>query len=679
LINIVRARLKTIGESQLELARPAAMQEPRRIANAAVKDEDARLTPQRATRLLWSASVLFAVCVFAVSWWRWWTFAYTTFDLAFYVQSLWLALRGEWMVSLLNVPMLGNHAEPIVFLALPLFAIWSHPMLFVALQSAAIATLPLTAWRIARKLEIETNAAFLLALAAVLTPATGFVALHEFHPEALAAPLLLLLIEARITQRRLQFWLSFLALLACKENLALLLTGWCLVHGVIDWPRGRRWQIQWNVAPLAVAAAWFALYAFVISPALNKGNVDYLELYSHLGRSPREIVQNFFHQPQVALQAMRNAVTHGNLVWALLVPFLALPLWKPRWLLLTTPVLIPHLLSWRVSEWSIEAHYGAPFIPLLWMGTAMAVASFRFQTRWACAVFTGCLITQAALGPVRGCVDDLFAARERLWERRAKAELLSMVPREASVTAGLPYLSHLATRRELFSLHHVLKGLKTLSRKEYRVPLSDVVLVDYDDTATFNVPAGYYHPLMRYHPEIATNDVRILPSSDRLLHDYLREGPWKVRAIDSVRLYVRGENNAEFEFEPSPLPVAPGLELLGFEEVRGDQSIDFRFAWRFSGDRDRFPWLILVARGDEREFVHRMGACAIAAADGTTFEQWTAHFPPEQPLDQLRLSLLFYEHNVAAWQNALPPADRRYAFREIMLGPAAGQGGPPSR
>jgi hypothetical protein len=334
--------------------------------------------------------------------------------------------------------------------------------------------------------------------------------------------------------------------------------------------------------------------------------------------------------------------------------------------------LLPHFLSWRASEWSIEAHYGAPFIPLLWMGMAAAIASFRFQMRWASAVFVACLITQGAVGPIRGCVADLFAARERLWQRRSKAELLSMIPHDASVTAGLPYLSHLATRRELYSLHHVLKGLKTLSRKEYRVPLTEAVVVDYDDAATFNVPAGYYHPQMRYHPESSSNDVRLLPASDRLLHDYLRASTWTVRAVNSVHLFLHGANDAQFEFEPSPLPVAPGLQLLGFEQVRNDQAIRFHFAWRFSEERSRFPWLLLVARDNlnGQETVRTMGACAIAAAAGDAFEQWTAEFPPGRRLDQLQFSLLFYEHNVAAWQNAMPPGSRRYAFREIMLGAA---------
>ena len=62
-----------------------------------------------------------------------------------------------------------------------------------------------------------------MAVATLLTPASLSIAIYEFHPEALAAPLILLLIEARLAGRRGAYWLWFLAVLAIKENMAPLL------------------------------------------------------------------------------------------------------------------------------------------------------------------------------------------------------------------------------------------------------------------------------------------------------------------------------------------------------------------------------------------------------------------------------------------------------------------------
>ena len=108
---------------------------------------------QRTPRTIWWAAIIFCIIVITDSWFRWKTFQYQTFDLAFYVQGLWQMLRGQGNVSLLEVPIMGNHAEPIVFLMLPLFWIWKHPMMFVCVQALLLASMPFTAFRIARAME----------------------------------------------------------------------------------------------------------------------------------------------------------------------------------------------------------------------------------------------------------------------------------------------------------------------------------------------------------------------------------------------------------------------------------------------------------------------------------------------------------------------------------------------
>src|SRR5437667_7850548 len=84
------------------------------------------------------AALFFAVCTWT-SYVRWANFEYRTFDLAYYVQAIWQLVHGRFQVSVENVPLLGNHVEPIVFLFAPLFAIFRHPMLFVGVQNAALA------------------------------------------------------------------------------------------------------------------------------------------------------------------------------------------------------------------------------------------------------------------------------------------------------------------------------------------------------------------------------------------------------------------------------------------------------------------------------------------------------------------------------------------------------------
>ena len=79
------------------------------------------LSDRTGLKLSLVASALFFLAVTATSCARWANFEYRTFDLAFYVQGIWQFLHGRFDVSVLQVPLLGNHVEPIVFLLAPLF------------------------------------------------------------------------------------------------------------------------------------------------------------------------------------------------------------------------------------------------------------------------------------------------------------------------------------------------------------------------------------------------------------------------------------------------------------------------------------------------------------------------------------------------------------------------------
>jgi hypothetical protein len=102
------------------------------------------------------AGLFFLICTWT-SYARWANFQYRSFDLAYYVQAIWQLIHGRLDVSVENVPLLGNHVEPIVFLFAPLFAVFRHPMLFVIVQNAALATMPLVGYNIAKRLGLMEN------------------------------------------------------------------------------------------------------------------------------------------------------------------------------------------------------------------------------------------------------------------------------------------------------------------------------------------------------------------------------------------------------------------------------------------------------------------------------------------------------------------------------------------
>src|SRR4029450_13184000 len=93
-----------------------------------------------------------------------------------------------------------------------------------------------------------------------------------------------------------------------------------------------------------------------------------------------------------------------------------------------------------------------------------------------------CVVAQMWLGLLSGIVSRSADWFEGSRDRARKQAFLAQIPSTSSVMAPLPYLSHLAMREKLYSLHYILKGLKTLSRSSYEPPPPpDFVLIDYGD------------------------------------------------------------------------------------------------------------------------------------------------------------------------------------------------------
>ena len=617
--------------------------------------------------------MFFAVCTWA-SYARWANFGYRTFDLAYYVQAIWQLIHGRFEVSVQNVPLLGNHVEPIIFLFVPLFAVFRHPMLFVVVQNAALAAMGPIGYAIAKRLGFEGLRACLLSSPLLLTPAAGYIALHEFHPEALAAPLLLLMFHSRLSNSVPRHWLWFVAVLACKENMALLLAAYCAVHCVAERKRGLAELRSWYLWPMLLAILWFILCSTVITPTLNSGNIDYLALYDRLGSSPADILRNAFTQPHLIGRALAQSLTQGNLVWALLFPFFCLPLLKPRWLLMGAPVILQHLLSWRSSEWTIYFHYSAPLLPLFWMALVEAVAMINawgpvpVLARRAISLLPvlGCLVAQGLLGPGAGIVSATAQWCNETSDRARKKAFLDDIPLQASVLAPLPYLSHLAMREKLYSLHYVLKGFKTLSHTSYELPPpTDFVLIDYSDTATFDPLSGYYHPAMQ------TSDGRIIPSSDRLLHAFLKRSQWLVNECDAVTLLRRNDRVVQTGPETSNAGAETGLELGSHTTLVGiyrvgevtsiKQPFEVRLHWKFDGEREIFPWMFLrlTRHGQTEETILPKGLCAPEASAGTHEQIWRIAAASRLPPGDYAVEAIFADNSKRAWLDAKGQAHQR--------------------
>jgi hypothetical protein len=528
------------------------------------------------------------------------------------------------------------------------------------------------AFNIGQRLGLDRKTALLLAGAVLITPATGYIALHEFHPEALTAPFLLLMLHARLRGSLRAHWGWLIAVLACKENMALLIAAYCAVHVGLERKRPLAELRAWYLWPMALSIFWFLVCVKLITPALNSGNIDYLGLYDRLGESAGDIVLKAITQPQRIIGALVQSLTHGNLLWALLLPFLAVPLMRPRWLLVAAPIFLQHLLSWRSSEWTIYFHYAAPLLPLFWIALAEGVVqidrwtSIPIRRSFPFLVIAACLAGQIFLGPIGGITSttaDWFRGEQTRARKRA---FIGQIPPEASVLAPLPYLSHLAMRENLYSLHYVLKGLKTLSRSTFSPPPpTDFVLIDYGDSATFDAVAGYYHPTMR------TVEGRVVPSSDQLLHEFLKQCPWTIRSSNELTLLQHGKPEAEL---PPSIPssgesveLATGTVLNSITKSGDDlteQGLEIKMSWTFREPREVFPWMFLrlTPRDHRNGIIIARGLCAPEATVGPYQENWRITRSKQIPEGDYGVDVCFVDNTKRVWAAKSGPPDAEVAL-----------------
>jgi len=159
-------------------------------------DEHAHLFRRNAVLVL-AGAVAFAVVFALLSWLKYRAYMDARFDLGNMVQAVYNTAHWRFLeitsgeLKPRQMSRLGAHADPVLALfALP-WLVWPSPVMLLVLQAVIVATGAWPAYRLGTRVTMDPRAGAFLAGAFLLCPALGFLVLNEFHPVALAAPLLL--------------------------------------------------------------------------------------------------------------------------------------------------------------------------------------------------------------------------------------------------------------------------------------------------------------------------------------------------------------------------------------------------------------------------------------------------------------------------------------------------------
>jgi len=408
-------------------------------------------------QLLVAGIVAYAAGFAALSVLRQDAFATGRFDLGNMVQAVWSTAHGHPLhVTDLHgdqISRLGAHVDPILVLFAPLWWIWPSPDMLLVLQAIVVALGALPVFWLGRKHLSSARAGVGFALVYLVYPATGWLTLNEFHPVALATPLLLFAFWFLDEDRLLPFAVFAVAAATCKEEIPFVIAGFGVWYAVSR----RRW-IEGG-AIVAVGVAWAAVATTVVIPHFNHGQTsDFYTRYSEVGGSPGGIVRTAFTHPGRLIDA---AFTGRDLhyVLQLLWPLAFLPLLAPLVLVAALPELAVNVLSAVTTQTSIHFHYTAGLIaPLVIAAIFGAERLRRIRTLpIVTAALAVAIVGNYRLGPVPlwqhipGGQRFQARAADVTAHDRIAARALRLIPSDAVVATTNSLGAHVSARRRVLS------------------------------------------------------------------------------------------------------------------------------------------------------------------------------------------------------------------------------------
>jgi uncharacterized membrane protein len=409
--------------------------------------------------LLWLAIGAYAAGLSALSILRHRAFSTGRFDLGNMVQAVWSTAHGHPLqITGLRgdqVSRLGAHFDPILAAFAPLWLVWPSPDMLLVAQALAVALGALPVFWLAHKHLRSERAGLAFALAYLIYPPTQWLTLNEFHPVALACPLLLFAIWYLDEGRLLPFAVFALLAATTKEEIALVVAGLGIWYALVH----RRGPAG---AAIAVAGVAITLVAIeVVIPHFNRaGTSSFFTRYSEVGSTPGGIVHTALTDPW---KIVTTAFTGRGLTYLaqLLLPLALLVVLAPLALIAAVPELAVNLLSAATTQTSIHFHYTAGLIPVLLAAAVFGAKRIPPRVPVATLVVVVALAANYLLGPLPlwryfpGGEQLQAHAAEVTAHDRVAARALRLIPSHAVVSATNSLGAHLSARRRVLSFPYL--------------------------------------------------------------------------------------------------------------------------------------------------------------------------------------------------------------------------------
>jgi uncharacterized membrane protein len=417
-------------------------------------------------------------------------------DLAIYEQVIWNSSQGRLFASSIEVEnLLGDHVSPILLVPAPLMWLPGDSTWWLLIfQSVALGSSAWPLFLLVRRSLAWRPWQLVLPLVWLAYPALGFINRFDFHPVALAIPLLAWTCWFVSERRTTAATVTALLAMACREEVGIAVGSLALYAALR--PETRKWGIR-----LAALGFFWSVFAITwLIPHIRGEAPDALARYAWLGGDASSIVWNLLTQPSAVVSHLLAPARSAMLLF-LFLPLGFLPFLSPTRLACALPSLLILMLSDHPSMNSIYFQYVSPVIPILAWAAVDGVAvlerrihgrprSDRLRVALAGAVGACALMAFLLENPL------VKSVRPPMWQVQthpprgnvaAFREAHRLLPPDAPVLASMALAPHLARRRELY-----IQGGWAITRD-----WPDRVLLDVTDPRWLDNPAKQTDGLSR--------------------------------------------------------------------------------------------------------------------------------------------------------------------------------------
>jgi uncharacterized membrane protein len=413
--------------------------------------------------------VIFVLVIIALVWQifllrKYVNFGYYDWDLALYAQAMWRMMHGSLETSLFGMNFLGNHAEYISFLVLPLYFFFPHPLTLVYLNIGAFIISAYILYLVFQKY-LSPWLSAILCLLYVFYPPNLYMLAYEFHFESLALPFIAGMFLYYIEHRFIPFMIFGLLACLCKENIPSIM----VMFGLFSLFRRGINRCQWGVIPIVTGFLYFCCVMFIIIPFIR-----------HELPTTGNIYVSMF-QPKLLLSFSALNIEYLK---ELFTPLVFIPFIGGWPLLLSTPIFAQNMLSSMFTMHTIYFHYAATIAPFIFVATAIGLHLLKKILRPSFFVF---IIVLMVFASSLVFTQHSKALNDKLYQVRypkndIENKMILAIPTEASVVASFKYLSHLSNRNEVYAFYNVWLGRNLFTGNSFVLPKTvRYAMVDLED------------------------------------------------------------------------------------------------------------------------------------------------------------------------------------------------------